>query len=86
MGIAGNVVVFVVIWWLVFFMTLSFGVRGQWEDGHVEDGTEPGAPQSAGIRKKMLVTTGIAMALWAMVWLAVRFELVRFGDGTSWGT
>ena len=71
MGITGSIVVFIVIWWMIFFMTLPFGVRGQWEDDAVEEGTEPGAPVTTGLGKKALVTTGITVVLWALVWGAV---------------
>ena len=78
MGITGSIVVFVVIWWMVLFITLPFGVRGQWEDGSVSEGTDPGAPQVAGLGKKALATTAITIVLWAAVWLAVRFELISW--------
>jgi len=85
MGITGSIVVFVVVWWLVFFMSLPFGVRGQWEDGSVDEGTEAGAPQATGLGKKALITTGIAVVIWTVVWLTVRFDLLSCGEGLSWG-
>ena len=81
MGITGSIVVFVVIWWLVLFMTLPFGVRGQWEDGKVDQGTDPGAPQTHGLGKKALITTGIAVVLWAIVWAGVYFDVLGLKDG-----
>jgi predicted secreted protein len=86
MGVTGSIVVFVVIWWLIFFMSLPFGVRGQWEDNQVEEGTEPGAPQTHGLGKKALATTGIAIVLWALVWAAVYFDIFHFTEGLSWDT
>jgi len=84
MGITGSIVVFVVIWWLIFFMTLPFGVRSQWEDDQVGEGTDAGAPQITGLGKKALVTTGITIILWAAVWLAVYFNIFGVGEGLSW--
>ncbi len=84
MDITGSIVVFIVIWWVIFFMSLPFGVRGQWEDGGVADGTDAGAPQVHGLRKKALVTTGIAALLWAIVWLLIYFNVFHFTGGLSW--
>lgn len=84
MDITGGIVVFIIIWWVIFFMSLPFGVRGQWEDGQVEEGTEPGAPQVHGLGKKALVTTGITVVLWAVLWLLVYFNVFHFAEGLSW--
>ena len=76
MGITGSIVTFVVIWWLIFFTTLPFGVRSQVEDGAVNEGTEAGAPVVTGLGIKAAATTGIAFVIWGAVWLAVRFEIL----------
>ena len=85
MGITGSIVVFVVIWWVIFFMTLPFGVRGQWEDGRVAEGTDAGAPQVHGLGRKALITTAITAVLWAVVWLLLYFNVFHFTEGLSWG-
>ena len=36
--------IYFVIWWIVLFLTLPFGVRSQHEDGEGAPGTDPGAP------------------------------------------
>ncbi len=36
--------IYFVLWWLVLFLTLPFGVRSQHEDGEGPPGTDPGAP------------------------------------------
>ena len=40
--------IYFVIWWVVLFVTLPFGVRSQHEDGEGAPGTDPGAPVMAG--------------------------------------
>lgn len=84
MGITGSIVIFVVIWWLIFFMALPFGVRGQWEDGKVAEGTEAGAPQVTLLGKKALATTGITIVLWGAVWIAVKVNLFGIDAHLSW--
>jgi len=65
-------------------MTLSFGVRGQWEEGGAEGGTDPGAPVKPNVLKKGLITTAIAAVLWSAVWVTVEFELINFRPETTW--
>ena len=36
--------IYFVLWWVVLFVTLPFGVRSQHEDGEGAPGTDPGAP------------------------------------------
>lgn len=77
MTIANHLVVFLVCWWLVFFMTLPWGVKGHHETGEeYEAGIEPGSPVKANIGIKMLITTGIATVIWAMFWAVVAFDLI----------
>ena len=62
--------IYFVIWWLVLFVTLPFGVRSQHEDGEGAPGTDPGAPILARMGRKLLWTTLIsgvifAIAMWA---------------------
>ena len=84
MPIAGGIVVFVVIWWLVFYMALSFGVRGQWEEGGATGGTDPGAPVKHNVARKMLITSGIAIVLWSAVWVIMEFDLIDMRPDVTW--
>lgn len=78
MGPTEALVVFVCAWWMVFFMTLPWGVRGQWEseEGPIE-GTEPGAPVRPGLGKKAMVATGGAAVVLVIVWTILTFELIK---------
>ncbi|PHR60315.1 MAG: hypothetical protein COA47_07920 [Robiginitomaculum sp.] len=76
MGIITSLALFFIIWWLVLFVTLPLGVRGQWEDDATEKGTEPGAPIKANIGRKFLLTTLIALVVFAGVRLALAFGLL----------
>jgi predicted secreted protein len=66
-----GVVVYIMLWWMVFFMTLPFGVRSQAE--HQDDGGDdivPGTTESAPIRPRLwlkaLVTSLIALVLYGI--------------------
>jgi predicted secreted protein len=62
--------IYFVLWWVVLFLTLPFGVRSQHEEGGGVEGTDPGAPIMARMGGKLIWTTLIsavifAVAMWA---------------------
>lgn len=68
MDIVGGLVAFVIIWVVVLFVVLPFGVHqpDQPEEGHM-----PGAPDNPRIGLKFAVTTGITALLWAVLYVVV---------------
>ncbi len=60
MSLTGGLVSFVVIWWLVFFMALPFGVH---PPETIEAGHDLGAPENPRIWLKVAITTVIAAVL-----------------------
>ena len=71
MSLAGGIVIFGVMWWLVLFMVLPFGVISQHEVEGAEAGTDPGAPIAPKLVRKMLITTGITCILWGLLYMAI---------------
>lgn len=59
-------VVWLIIWWLVLFIILPIGIRGQAEEGDIVKGSEPGAPHRLDIKRKFIQTTIIASVLWVL--------------------
>jgi predicted secreted protein len=59
-------VVWLIIWWLVLFVILPIGIRGQAEEGDIVEGSEPGAPHTLDIKRKFKQTTIIASILWVL--------------------
>ena len=57
--------IYFVMWWIVLFLTLPFGVRSQHEDGEGAPGTDPGAPIATQMGRKLLWTTVISAVLFA---------------------
>ena len=62
--------IYFVLWWIVLFLTLPFGVRSQHEDGEGAPGTDPGAPIASQMGRKLIWTTVISAAIFAVAWLA----------------
>lgn len=73
-------VLFTIIWWMTLFVTLPFGVRSQHEDDDIVPGSEPGAPQRSLIKRKMLVTTGITLVIFTLVFCIIQFKLFALTD------
>ena len=62
--------IYFVLWWIVLFLTLPFGVRSQHEDGEGAPGTDPGAPVVARMGGKLIWTTLISAVIFAVAMLA----------------
>ncbi len=71
--------VFVIIWWLVLFTVLPWGVR-QPEADEIEPGQMAGAPHKPHLLRKLLVTTAIAAVLWAGAYHLITSDLISFRE------
>lgn len=79
MGFATGLMVFFILWWVVIFTVLPFGVRTvEEEGGTVERGHAPSAPVRPMLLKKALITTVITAVLWLGVYIAVEANLIDF--------
>ncbi|MDF1585965.1 DUF1467 family protein [Marinimicrococcus flavescens] len=59
-------VTYLMVWWLLFFMALPFGVR---RDESPVPGTADGAPARPYLLRKVLATTLLAaLATWGVHW------------------
>lgn len=65
MTIVGGIVSFIIIWWLVLFMVLPWRAR---PPKNPLPGHAPSAPENPRIRQKALITTGIAVIVFAIAW------------------
>jgi predicted secreted protein len=79
MGWFSGLVVYVILWWLVFFMTLPFGVRAPHEVGDVAGpGHVPSAPVKPRLWLKAGITTLIAAVLWAGAYYLITSDMLSF--------
>ena len=78
MGIGAYVAIYLVVWWTVLFAVLPLGVVSHAEAGIDKgDGGDPGAPVDPKLKKKFLTTTWISAAVFAVLWLVIRFGLIE---------
>ena len=70
MSLISALAIYFIIWWLVLFVVLPFGVRSQAEAGGVTLGTDHGAPERPRLARKFAITTAIAAIVFAAVYIA----------------
>ena len=80
MPITTGLAIFFLIWWVVLFAVLPWGVRSQDEHGEVIPGTDPGAPAIPQLRRKLFWTTVVSVAVFAVCYLIYVKHLVTI-DG-----
>ena len=78
MNLFSAFVVWLIIWWLVLFIVLPIGIRGQAEEEDIVEGTEPGAPHTLNIKRKFIQTTIIASIIWVFVCALILSGLVSW--------
>jgi predicted secreted protein len=77
-----GIVVYVILWWLVFFMSLPIGVRSPHETGEaVEPGNDTGAPVRPRLAVKFLAATVIAAALWGAAYWMITAGIISIRNG-----
>jgi predicted secreted protein len=78
--------IYFIVWWLVLFTVLPWGVRSQHEAGDIAPGTDPGAPAVTGLVKKMVWTTVIATVVFGAFYWAFVNRVIALEDlVTFWG-
>jgi predicted secreted protein len=71
MNFVSALAIYFIIWWLVLFLVLPFGIRNAHEAGEaVEEGHEPGAPVNLRLVRKVVITTILASLIFAAFYLA----------------
>jgi predicted secreted protein len=70
-NIVSLLAIYFVVWWVVLFAVLPFGVRTQDEEGEVTLGTSRSAPSRPLLIRKAVVTSIVAAILVGAFWVAV---------------
>ncbi|MDP2697768.1 DUF1467 family protein [Thalassospira sp.] len=68
------ILVYIVIWWLVLFMVLPFGVNRPAKIGH---GHASGAPEKPHMWKKILATSLISVVLWGVAYAVITSGIIE---------
>jgi predicted secreted protein len=77
MSISSQIAIYFIVWWVVLFAVLPFGVRSQHEEGGGVEGTDPGAPVAHGMLRRIVLTTIISAVLYGAGFAANRAGLLN---------
>lgn len=84
MSLATAIAIYFIIWWLTLFVILPFGIRSQQESGAVSEGTDPGAPVAARVWIRLIWTTIVSGAVFAVIALVYIKRWVTLDDMIRW--
>ena len=80
--------IYFVLWWVVLFAVLPWGVRSQQESGEVAPGTDPGAPIVPHLVKKIIwttIVTAVVFAAWYVVYVNRLITIEQLARWTGFG-
>jgi predicted secreted protein len=78
MAISTAVAIYFLIWWVTLFAVLPWGVSSQGEEG--APGTDPGAPRVPHLVGKLIWTTLLATAVFAVIATIYATRLITIDD------
>lgn len=67
--------IYFLLWWVTLFAVLPFGIRSQHE-AETTPGTDPGAPVLPRIVSKLIWTTLVSAAIFAVLYFAYAYRLI----------
>jgi len=80
MSLATSIAIYFIIWWVVLFAVLPWGVRSQHEGGEIAPGSDPGAPMIPGRKRKLVWTTIVAALVFALWHVVYTYRLITLDD------
>ena len=64
-------VIYLILWWLVFFVMLPFGIE---RDQDVKFGNDPGAPKKSLVKKKAIISSFVTLIL-TLIAIVIKHEI-----------
>ena len=84
MSIFTALAIYFVLWWIVLFAVLPWGVHSQHESGDMAPGTDPGAPVLTNLKLKLVWTTVVATVVFAGWFVVYIYRLVTLDQLAAW--
>jgi len=84
MPIGSIIAIYFVVWWIVLFAVLPFGVRTQEEEGEVILGTTASAPTKPHLLRKAIATTIVAAIVTFGIWMLFGHYALGVRDIADW--
>ncbi|SMH52195.1 DUF1467 family protein [Azospirillum agricola] len=76
-GWVTGIFVYIIVWWVVLFAVLPWGVR---TPENPEPGMANGAPVEPHILRKFVATSIVALVVWLVIYAIAQSGLVSFRD------
>lgn len=67
MGWFSSLVLLAVVWFMTLFVVLPLRLKTQGEAGEIVPGTPGSAPSELALKRKFILTSVIALAIWAVL-------------------
>ena len=80
MTVVFGIAIFFVVWWIMLFAVLPFGVRTQGEAGETVAGTPSSAPAKFQIVRMFLINTAVSIVVFCIIWAAIEFDFFSIGE------
>ena len=77
MDFVSGLVVYILLWWWVFLMSLPFGVK---TPDKIETGHATSAPEKPMLWRKVTISTAIASVLFGIVYWVIDTELISLSQ------
>ena len=71
MGLSFSIAIYFIVWWMVLFIVLPFGVRSQDDAGAVVPGTPGSAPMAPRLLRTVLITTVVSAVVFAILYVGI---------------
>ena len=78
MAVSTSIAIYFLIWWIVLFAVLPWGVRAQGEGG--TPGSDPGAPIMTNLKLKLVWTTLVTTVIFVGFFVVYTRKLVSLED------
>lgn len=79
MSITTAFAIYFVLWWIVLFAVLPWGIKTQDEAGEITPGTEKSAPSDPQLKRKFIITSCVSAVILACFEVAVRAGITLDG-------
>ena len=75
-----GIALFFVVWWIVLFAVLPFGVHTQQEAGDIVPGTPGSAPNRFRLARVFVINTVVAVVVFAAIWAIIEIDIFGIGE------
>ena len=74
------IAIYFIVWWVVLFAVLPFGVRTQGEAGNTVPGTSPSAPAGFRFGRVIVINTIVSFGVFCVIWLLIDYDAFGIGE------